>query len=76
MYDNVNVAHLAYYNVALCYSNILQMYHCLCIQLLLSGNVELNPEPTGYRTCPQCSDQLPIRSISCGCIMCMDKRAG
>ena len=30
LYDDYNVAPLAYYDVALCYSNILQMYHCLC----------------------------------------------
>ena len=79
LYSDINIAPLVYYDVSMCYSNILQMYHCLCFRLLLSGDVELNPGPTGYRTCPQCSGQVPIRSIlciSCGCIMRKDKRAG
>ena len=79
LYDDYNVAPLAYYDVALCYSNILQMYHCLCFRLLLSGDVELNPGPTGYRVCPQCSNEVPISSIvciSCGFVLHKGKRAG
>ena len=79
LYDDYNVAPLAYYDVALCYSNILQIYHCLYFQLLLSGDVELNPGPTGYRVCPQCSNQVPISSIvciSCGFVLRKGKRAG
>ena len=78
-YDDYNVAPLAYYDVALCYSNILQIYHCLCFRLLLSGDVELNPSPTGYRVCPQCSNEVPISSIvciSCGFVLRKGKRAG
>ena len=79
MHDDVNIAPLVYYDVAMCYSNILQMYFSFCFRLLLSGDVELNPGPTVYKACPQCNNQVHIRSvvcISCGFVIRKDKRAG
>ena len=79
MYDDINIVPLVYYDVAMCYSNILQMYFSFCFQLLLSGDVELNPGPTVYKACPQCSNQVHIRSvvcISCGFVLRSGKRAG
>ena len=36
--------------------------------LLCSGNVELNPGPTGFKKCPKCLDEtVPIKLKTCPC---------
>ena len=73
LYNDANIAPLAYYDILSCYNDVMQMYYCLCCRLLLSGDVELNPGPTGYRQCPQCNNQVHIKRlicVSCGYALC------
>ena len=65
LYKDANIAPLAYYDVLSCYNDVMHMYYCLCCRLLLSGDVELNPGPTGYRQCPQCNNQVHIKRLVC-----------
>ena len=67
LHSDVRVAPLAYFDLLLCYSNVYQIYSILCSRLLLCGDIESNPGPTGYRSCPQCGANVSIRSISCSC---------
>ena len=67
LHSDVRVAPLAYFDLLLCYSNVYQVYGILCSRLLLCGDVESNPGPTGYRSCPQCGANVSIRSIACSC---------
>ena len=32
----------------------------------MAGDVELNPGPRGFRKCPQCQQDIPIKSKLCG----------
>ena len=36
------------------------------ILLIMAGDVELNPGPRGFRKCPQCQQDIPIKSKTCG----------
>ena len=38
----------------------------LSILLIMAGDVELNPGPRGFRKCPQCQQDIPIKSKLCG----------
>ena len=67
LHSDVRVAPLAYFDLLLCYSNVYQIYSILFSRLLLCGDVESNPGPTGYRSCPQCGANVSIRSIACSC---------
>ena len=33
--------------------------------LIMAGDVELNPGPRGFRKCPQCEQQVPIKCKTC-----------
>ena len=33
--------------------------------LIMAGDVELNPGPRGFRKCPQCEQQVPIKRKTC-----------
>ena len=33
--------------------------------LIMGGDVELNPGPRGFRKCPQCEQQVPIKCKTC-----------
>ena len=33
--------------------------------LVMAGDVELNPGPRGFRKCPQCEQQVPIKCKTC-----------
>ena len=67
LHSDVRVAPLAYFDLLLCYSNVYHIYSILCSRLLLCGDVESNPGPTGYKSCPQCGANVSIRSITCSC---------
>ena len=37
----------------------------LSAPLVMAGDVELNPGPRGFRKCPQCEQQVPIKGKTC-----------
>ena len=77
LYSHINIAPLVYYDVSMCYSNSLQMYHYLCFQLLLSGDVDQFPPDTEHVLSVVVKCLLgPYYVLSCSCIMRKDKGAG
>ena len=76
LHSDVRVAPLAYFDLLLCYSNVYQIYSILCSRLLLCGDVESNPGPTGYKSCPQCGANVSIRSITCSCGYVLRRKKG
>ena len=44
---------------------VLNIFFQIC--LILSGDIETNPGPISYKTCPSCDAQIPIRKKICLC---------
>ena len=53
----------SYYNIK---PFILVIIIVSSIVLIMAGDVELNPGPRGFRKCPQCQQDIPIKSKTCG----------
>ena len=53
----------SYYNIK---PFILVIIIVSSILLIMAGDVELNPGPCGFRKCPQCQQDIPIKSKTCG----------
>ena len=53
----------SYYNIK---AFILVIIIVSSILLIMAGDVELNPEPRGFRKCPQRQQDIPIKSKTCG----------
>ena len=80
MYHICSLAHKAFKVPVRCCNIIMLSYKLyICLIILCHGDIELNPGPTGYRACPQCHTQVPIRSLvcsSCGFVIRTTKRPG